>query len=151
MFRPFTLLLITVALCGESVTARAEMYKWQDEKGQIHYSELPPPENTKPLTIDAAVNSFTSDVPDIDFYKADVKPTEVAMPKLSKNEVWIFSTPTCGYCRQAKEYMRLKKISYQEMDITQNAQYNSWFNQLGGGGVPLILVGHNPQPIMVYG
>ncbi len=150
MFRTLAL-LIPLSLYGMSAIAMAEMYKWQDQQGRIHYSEAPPPENTKSLKIDAAVNSFTSEVPDIDFYQAEVKSKEVAMPKLAKNEVWLFSTPTCGYCRHAKEYMRLKKISYKEMDITQNAQYNSWFKQLGGGGVPLTLIGQNPQPITVRG
>jgi hypothetical protein len=40
------LLLALLALCGAS-TARAQMYKWVDEKGVTHYTTSPPPAGQK--------------------------------------------------------------------------------------------------------
>ncbi len=37
-------------------------------------------------------------------------------------EVKIYTTPTCLYCRQAKEYMQKKGIKYTEYDVTKNQE-----------------------------
>lgn len=36
-------LLSTLLLCGVSTICSAQMYKWVDEQGDTHYSEIPPP------------------------------------------------------------------------------------------------------------
>jgi hypothetical protein len=38
---------LTLALCLLALPAAAEMYKWTDEKGKVHYSDQPPPANAK--------------------------------------------------------------------------------------------------------
>jgi glutaredoxin len=30
----------------------------------------------------------------------------------------IYSTPTCGYCRMAKEYLKSKSVAYTEVDVS---------------------------------
>ena len=38
---------LTLALCLLAVPAAAELYKWTDENGKVHYSDQPPPANAK--------------------------------------------------------------------------------------------------------
>lgn len=38
---------VLIALIGIAVPAIADMYKWVDESGEIHYSDQPPPPNAK--------------------------------------------------------------------------------------------------------
>lgn len=40
------LLLITSIATGASIAHAAKLYKWADEAGQIHYSEIPPTDRT---------------------------------------------------------------------------------------------------------
>lgn len=40
------------------------------------------------------------------------------MPKEKK--VTIYSTPTCHYCHQAKEFLKGNKVDFEEVDISQN-------------------------------
>ena len=53
----------------------------------------------------------------------------------------IYTTPYCGYCKQAKEYMDGEGIPYKEFDVENNTENRKQFQALGGRGVPLILVG----------
>ena len=35
-------------------------------------------------------------------------------------EVTIYTTPTCGYCKQAKRYLAEKGVQYKEVDVSTN-------------------------------
>jgi glutaredoxin 3 len=54
----------------------------------------------------------------------------------------LYTTPTCGYCRQAKEYLRKLGIGVQEKDITANPGYMQEFERRVGAhtGVPVIFL-----------
>lgn len=63
-----TIVLICLA-CLCLPAAAAEMYKWTDEKGRVHYSDKPPPEGTKaeerdlPETADSAPTQLPERAP----------------------------------------------------------------------------------------
>jgi glutaredoxin-like YruB-family protein len=53
--------------------------------------------------------------------------------------ITIYSTPTCGYCRMAKEYLTSKNIPYKEIDVsTDRAQQEAMVAKSGQYGVPVI-------------
>jgi glutaredoxin len=56
--------------------------------------------------------------------------------------VEIFSTPSCGYCKQAKEYLKKLGINVNEKDITKNPRYMQEFTRRVGShsGVPVIFL-----------
>jgi len=56
--------------------------------------------------------------------------------------ITIYSTPTCGYCRMAKEYLTSKSIPYTEVDVsTDRAKQEEMISKSGQFGVPVIDVG----------
>lgn len=56
-------------------------------------------------------------------------------------EVKVYSTPTCPYCKLAKEYLSSKKISYQNIDVSQDKSGRDEMVKLSGQmGVPVIVV-----------
>ena len=63
----------------------------------------------------------------------------------------VYSTPTCGVCRQARRYFSERGIAYEERDVTRNSRYEEEWRRHGGRGVPLFLIngtpfsGFNPQ------
>jgi len=63
---------------------------------------------------------------------ADMKPGQVR----------IYTTEWCSYCKQAKRYFKSKGIRYAEYNIEESSQARQDYQSLGGGGVPLILIGH---------
>src|SRR5262245_48175209 len=60
-------------------------------------------------------------------------------------DIVIYTTPTCPYCKQAKKYMNGRGIAYLEKDIEYDSRNKREFDDLGGTGVPLILVYGEPM------
>ena len=56
----------------------------------------------------------------------------------------IYSTPTCVYCRSAKDFFKEKNISYVEYDVAADtAKRTEMIEKSGQMGVPVIEVGEN--------
>jgi len=54
-------------------------------------------------------------------------------------KVIIYSTPTCGYCKMAKEFFAEKGIEYTEHDVsTDEAMRSEMMEKTGQMGVPVI-------------
>ncbi|MBT3363955.1 MAG: PDZ domain-containing protein [Chloroflexi bacterium] len=63
--------------------------------------------------------------------------------------VVLYTSPTCGYCHQAKAYLAQKGVRYTERDISADAQAGVEIMKLTGQtGVPVIVV--NGQPIIGF-
>ncbi len=55
--------------------------------------------------------------------------------------VIIYSTPTCGYCKMAKEYLTSKNIPFTEVDVSADqAAAAELFKKTGQYAVPVIEV-----------
>ena len=120
-------LFVLVSLMVFAEPCSAEIYKWTDEKGLIHYSSEKP-DNHEFTEIGAEVNTYSS--VSYDASKIDT----------GKNVV-IFSTSWCGTCKKAKTYMRRQGIPFTEYDIEKSSRAKSLYKQLDATGVPVILVG----------
>ncbi len=58
-----------------------------------------------------------------------------------QKKVSIYSTPTCMYCRAAKEFFNENNISYEEFDVATDADKREEMIQKSGQmGVPVIFV-----------
>jgi len=54
-------------------------------------------------------------------------------------KVKIYTTPTCHYCKMAKEYFKAKGIEYEEYDVmTDLGKRQEMVSKTGQMGVPVI-------------
>lgn len=54
-------------------------------------------------------------------------------------KVKIYTTPTCIYCKTAKEFMKENKISFQEIDVSKNQKAaREMIEKSGQMGVPVL-------------
>lgn len=60
-------------------------------------------------------------------------------------DVEIYTTSTCGYCRQAKEYMDDRGIEYLEKNVESDRELQREFRDRGGRGVPYLFVNGEPM------
>ena len=59
-------------------------------------------------------------------------------------EVKVYSTPTCPYCKQAKDYLSSKGVSYQNIDVSANqAAVDEMVKLSGQMGVPVVVIDGN--------
>jgi glutaredoxin len=56
-------------------------------------------------------------------------------------EVVLYATSWCGYCAATREFFAANGIEYTELDIERNPAAQQEHRELGGGGVPVIVVG----------
>lgn len=63
-----------------------------------------------------------------------------AVAAAAQPEVVMYATYWCGYCAAARAFFEKHGIAYSELDVEKDAQAAQLNRQLGGGGVPTILV-----------
>lgn len=54
--------------------------------------------------------------------------------------VVLYATSWCGYCEKMREFFAEHKIEYREYDVEASNEAMAEFKELGGKGVPLVLV-----------
>lgn len=113
----------------------AEVYKWVDENGRVHFSDNKPGnKQAEPVNITPIVNTYTT--PKITFLPE--------LPELESGrakEVVMYSASWCGVCKTAREYFLDNRIKFKEYDIETTKKGEKDFKKLNGRGVPIILVG----------
>ncbi|MBI4186722.1 MAG: glutathione S-transferase N-terminal domain-containing protein [Chloroflexi bacterium] len=56
-------------------------------------------------------------------------------------KVVVYSTPTCPYCKRAKDYLTRKGIAYQEFNVAEDREKaREMIEKSGQMGVPVIVV-----------
>lgn len=109
----------------------ADVYKWTDESGNVHYGDKPA-EHIKAKPIDITINRYGA----INYPETSSHTKTTAQPK-----VVMYSTSWCGYCKKARKHFTSKNIAFTEYDIEKNARAKKEYDALNGRGVPVILVG----------
>jgi len=125
------LLLLAVLLAP--LHAGSEIYKWTDAQGHLHYSDSAPP-GTKAQQVKVKISSIQG--------PAVVSTIRDAPAAKAKDKVRIYTAVWCGYCKKAKAHLAAKGVPYDEIDVEASERGRSEFMQLGGHGVPVILVGN---------
>ncbi len=56
-------------------------------------------------------------------------------------DIKVYSTPTCPYCKMAKEYLASRGASYQDLNVaTDMAARQAMIDASGQMGVPVIVI-----------
>ncbi len=57
--------------------------------------------------------------------------------------VIVFSTPTCSYCRKAKQYLRKKQVPFRDVDVSRDqSAARDMVRRSGQQGVPQLRIGN---------
>ena len=57
----------------------------------------------------------------------------------------IFSTPSCGWCRKVKSYLREKGFRFRDVDVSKDQKAaQDVVRKTGQMGVPVILINNRP-------
>lgn len=60
---------------------------------------------------------------------------------MSDKQVVIYSTPTCHFCQQAKEFFKENEVSYTEYDVAADKEKaQEMVTRSGQMGVPVIVI-----------
>lgn len=127
---------ILMLLATLVTAALADMYKWVDENGKVHYTDSPPP-GKKAKKLDLKINTFSAP-PEVSTVTNPPARTAAAG---GTARVRMFTTTWCGYCKKARAYLQARGIPFEDIDVEASASGAAEYRALGGRGVPVILVG----------
>lgn len=156
-----SLLIFFFLLTGIS---SAEFYKWEDEKGNLHITDYPPPsksvKNLKVHKFDRDSQESEPPAPPT----VPPKPRETKLPQAevkqerSKtayteprkyNNVVLYTTSWCGYCKKAAAFFQSRNIPFTEYDIEKDPAAAERRRRLDSRpGVPLAVI--NGQTILGF-
>jgi mycoredoxin len=60
----------------------------------------------------------------------------------AKTKVVVYGTETCPYCIKTRAYLKERHIAFADIDVDKSDKGKRDFAELGGKGVPLILIGN---------
>lgn len=140
-----TILLLGTFVLSTCLPAGAELYQWVDEHGVVTFKDTPPPTKKR-----GKVKVYT----DSDFGPAPPVPVETSprsgtakktaapvQKERFSGTVEMYATSWCGYCKQAERYMQSRGIAYVSYDIEKDSAAAQRHRELGGRGVPLLVIG----------
>ena len=146
MIRLISLVLMGLLLAASA--AQAGFYQWEDEDGNVHITDYPPPSKSNKKV---NVHRFESSSPSV------VEPPPIHLPdttaqkpqRREKPEVILYTTSWCPYCRQAKDFFRARGIGYTEYDIDRDRSAAGELRKLSGQrSIPFAVV--NGEKISGY-
>lgn len=120
----YRLLLLCVLL---SASAGAEIFRWVDEGGAVHFGDRPPSERAAEQ-VELRINTYTA----VSYESSAID---------TGTRVVMYSTTWCGYCKKARRYFESHAIPFTEYDVERDAAARRAYQKLGARGVPVILVG----------
>jgi glutaredoxin len=124
------MIALAALLCAAS--ASAQVYKWKDAKGVIHFSDIPPATalDKSEVRTRAAADS------------GPALPYELAQAARS-NPVTLYTAGGCAPCDQARGFLQHRGIPYSEKTVS-SAEDSQNLKEAGSEGqLPLLLIGRN--------
>lgn len=146
-----TLLLIVSTIILAVTSAQADMYKWVDEQGVVTFKDTPPPKSKKRNKVKVYSDSdFAPEPPPSSAAPRTKRSTNsVTAPAPAKpaakarftGVIEMYVTDWCPTCKTAESYIAGKNYPVVKYDIEKDKSARQRYKELGGHGVPLILVG----------
>lgn len=112
----------------------AEIHKWRDTDGKIHFGDKPPATvKSEQITVKPNVYASPSIEGLSEIFSRDAKSHD--------EKIVMYGTTWCGYCKKARNYFSANGIRYKEYDIENSEKGKRDYKKLGAKGIPVILVG----------
>ena len=145
------LIIIIISILVSTSFAGDQIYQWVADDGSVTFKDIPPPASEKSKKMKVYSNRGFDPAPPsqpASVRRSSKRATEPASTVTVKKErfsgtVEIYVTDWCGYCKQALSYMSNKGIPFVAYNIEKDMSAKQRHKELGGRGVPLIIIGAN--------
>lgn len=128
-------ILIGAVLAVAAASAGAQLYRWTDESGRIHFTDSPPPASARNVQKKGAAAPAAA---------AASEPFALQEAR-KKFPVTLYSTPGCEACEEARKLLNARGIPFKEVSVTGEAQVAELKSAVGSNSVPAMVVGATVQ------
>jgi glutaredoxin len=158
----FTVTLAALILLVFAGSALAEVYKYTDSRGALHFvddiAKVPMKYRAQVEDADSRGNVSVMDAAPVSHSPRGRTAHEPQQRDTSTGgaHVEVFMTSWCGYCKKMIRFLNEKGIPYTAYDIEKDGAAARTYRELGGNGVPVVRVGshvihgYSPEEVMSY-
>lgn len=130
MMKPFTLILL---LASVVLAHAADLYKWRDAEGHVHYTDQPPPPGAKAVERKSGKGNLI---------ESDTLPFETQMVA-KKYPVILYSFAGCGDpCSGSEAYLARRGVPYTLKNREEDKA--ALMKLTGDNQAPVLVVGNQP-------
>ncbi len=135
--------ILTLIILAFISPTSAQIYKWKDKEGNIHFSDTPPPKEVKAerQKIRESRESPAAEGSQVRPVGKEGLSDSPNKEKRSYGDITVlmYMTDWCPYCRKAREYLNSLGVNLTEYNIDKDRGKREEMRQKGGtGGVPFI-------------
>jgi glutaredoxin len=125
--------LIAFSLLAFALAAEAQLYRWTDESGAVHYTDTPPPANAKNVQKKASARPGG----------AEAAQRPYALQQAVKNfPVTIYTSKDCGDpCKKGLDYLNKRGVPFTEKVVAKQDEIDELTKLAGAPRVPVMVVG----------
>jgi glutaredoxin len=136
--RIYVIMLFAVALAAAGA-ANAQLYRWTDPSGRVHFTDTPPPPNAKNVQKKAGGPGPSQSAP--------VTPNDpyVVQQARKNSPVTLYTGPGCDPCGSARKLLNERAVPFKEVSVVDEAGAAELNKAVGGGIIPAIVVGKSSQ------
>ena len=126
-------IVLALLLAAAAATAGAQMYRWTDRDGRVHFSDSPPPAGARNVTKKGVpVQGSATPAPNVPFA------TQQAMKDFP---VTLYSTPGCEACNEARKLLNARGVPFKEVSVNSEKELAQLQSAVGSNSVPSMVVG----------
>lgn len=118
-------------------TANAQLYRWTDPSGRVHFTDTPPPPNAK--NVQKKRGGPGPSAPGAPREPYVLQQARKAAP------VTLYTAPGCDPCGAARKLLNERGVPFKEVSVADEAGAAELKNAVGGATVPAIVVGKSSQ------
>ncbi len=128
--------LIAFSLLAFALTAQAQLYRWTDESGKVHYTDTPPPVGAKNVEKKGPARAAGTE-------GASAAQQSYALQQaVKKFPVTIYTSKECGDpCKKGLEYLKKRGVPYAEKVVAKQEEIEELIKVAGAPRVPAMVVG----------
>lgn len=124
------LFLFTLLIAASS---QAQMYKWVDANGRVHYSDIPPPSSIKQTQMKSANVGYETEA-ELPYSVATVS---------RDHPVVLYTSTDCVPCNDGRAMLKGRGIPFSERTVTTSRDVTTVKQAGGDGRLPYITIGRN--------
>jgi glutaredoxin len=129
-------LVAFLTLVLSASAARAELYRWTDEKGRVHVTDTPPP---------ASARSVEKQKPLANAVEGAQPPYELAVA-MKNFPVVLYTSPNCNEgCELARKALNARGVPFREVQVWDEQTNEALKKATGANQVPALMVGRSVQ------
>jgi glutaredoxin len=129
--------LIAFSLLAFALTAQAQLYRWTDESGKVHYTDMPPPAGAKNVQKKGSARPGGAEA-------ASAVQQSYALQQAVKNfPVVVYTSKDCGEpCKKGLDYLKKRGVPYTEKAVAKHDEIDELIKLAGAPPrVPVMVVG----------